>query len=31
MSRDVWMYISNDVFKLKVIADEVGSSQCHIK
>ncbi len=26
MSRDLWMYISLDYFKLKVIKDEVGSS-----
>jgi len=26
MNRDIWMYISNDLFKLKVIKGEVGSS-----
>ena len=26
MIRDIWMYISNDLFKLKVIKGEVGSS-----
>ena len=26
INRDIWMYISNDLFKLKVIKGEVGSS-----
>jgi adenylosuccinate lyase len=26
MSRDLWMYISMDYFKLKIVKDEVGSS-----
>ena len=31
LSQDMWIYISNEIFKLKINKSEVGSQQCHTR